>query len=448
MTDLLRKRLLIPLFERRDRNDRLKYLPEVQSELGRSREEVREGQFQRLRQIISYAYENTAFYRRLYDTAGIDVARIKDSGDLLRIPTIGKGELRNCGEELLSREFVNKDLIETATGGTTEAPVRVYLDRESYGRRQAVTLFFYRWFNYNLGDRIAFLWGSHADCGGKPSLKSWIKNTVSYRLFVIHATQLNEEIMYDYFRSIEKFRPKVLQSYPNSLYVFSAFLEKNDLNLDIPVIEVTAERLYPYQRKKIESVFGKKVFNWYGARELGHCATECAQHDGMHVNPYGLYFEVLKDGRQVYDEYGDLVITDLFNKAMPIIRYKIGDIGRISMRSCVCGFPSPMLEDVVGRHADIFRKSDGTLVPGINYDDPSQDELGGIDRYQIVQKDYGAFDLNVVRNAQHHTGEIEFIQDRLSVLMNERLRFRVKYVEDIPREPSGKVRFMKCDMGE
>lgn len=280
--------------------------------------------------------------------------------------------------------------------------------------------------------------------GGR--LRNRVKNWALGRSLFLPTGLLNDEILLSYYEELRRFQPKVLQAYPTPLYHFASFLEGEGLKLSIPYINVAAEYLYDFQREKIESIFGTKIFNWYGARELGHLATECKEHCGLHINSYGVDIEALRNGEAVYDEVGELVITDLWNYALPLIRYRIGDLGIISRKRCPCGSGLPLLSEVGGRLTDTFKKRDGTIIPGIALTNRVIKEHLGIQKLQIIQKDYDLFELKVVKGEKFRQEDIESLEESICRFMQAKLSFQIALVDDIAPEKSGKVRFCKCEM--
>jgi len=167
----------------------------------------------------------------------------------------------------------------------------------------------------------------------------------------------------------------------------------------------------------------------------------------LHINEYGIYLETLCNSKPTYDQLGDIVATDLHNMAMPFIRYKIDDIGIISLRKCACGSRLRILEDVLGRHGDVFKKRDGTSIPGISFADRIITECRGIKQIQIVQTDYERFTLHIVKGTEYSDAAVEDVKKRINNYMHDEMSFEILIVNDIPREKSGKIRFCKCEIG-
>lgn len=445
MHSLLAKPLSI-LVNRLEGDSRWHYVPMVERICSFSKDEVLQDQWGRLLRMIQFVYEKIPFYMDRFREAGITPQAIQSPSDLLRIPILAREDIRRNQVTLLDPSLDRNQLIGAATGGTTDSPIQLFLDRECLYQRRAATHVFYTWFSYRPGDSMAFLWGAQQDFPRTLTFKNKVLQWLLGQSLFLPCSYLNDDIMWDYYKRLSAFQPKVLQAYPTALYLFADFLERNGLRLPIKNINVAAEYLYDYQRQKIESIFGTKIFNWYGARELGHIATECWVHNGMHINTFGVYVEVLKDGKHVQGEMGEIVITDLLNKAMPLIRYKIGDVGSISHRNCPCGSNLPFIEEVGGRYVDTFKKRDGTFIPTVAFTGRVIKEHLGIEKLQIIQKDFEHLQLNIVKGEQYSDRALVNLEEELCQFMRERLSFDVRFVDKILPEKSGKILFCKSEV--
>src|SRR5262249_8028755 len=132
-------------------------------------------------------------------------------------------------------------------------------------------------------------------------------------------------------------------------------------------IITSAMVLHNWQRRVIEEVFACRVTNRYGCEEVSLIACECERHEGLHVNADNLLVEVLRDGRPAAPgEPGSVVVTDLSNRAMPLLRYQVGDVAVATDRLCPCGRGLPLLERIEGREADYVVTPSGRLISGIS----------------------------------------------------------------------------------
>ena len=186
------------------------------------------------------------------------------------------------------------------------------------------------------GLRIAYLWGARQDAPGKPSWKGRLRGALVSRNRFFPSGLLDEAILDGYARELQAFRPVLLQAYPTPLAIFARHLLQRCIRLTIPALSCTAEPLLPAQRETIRAAFGRAPVNWYGARECGRIATECQRLDGLHVNVYGLHVELLPLPDMPAEGVGEIVVTDLWNRALPLIRYRTGDITVLREAPCAC----------------------------------------------------------------------------------------------------------------
>jgi phenylacetate-CoA ligase len=198
-------------------------------------------------------------------------------------------------------------------------------------------------------------------------------------------------------------------------------------------------------RETIEGVFGCKVFDRYGSREVSDIAGECSAHRGLHVFPWGCYVEVVDDAgeRVPAGTEGNILVTCLGNYAMPLVRYQIGDRGVLSSdTTCSCGRGGQILERIAGRNDDIFVRSDGTQIEGgyfgvLLYSRP------WVLQCQVIQRGYTSILFKIKRSAHGCApGELEDIIGKTRMAMGEECQVDFEFVEDIPKSPSGKYRYI------
>jgi phenylacetate-CoA ligase len=204
--------------------------------------------------------------------------------------------------------------------------------------------------------------------------------------------------------------------------------------------------LLPSERAVIESVFECRVGDRYGCEEVGLIASECERHNGMHLNVDHLFIEFLRpDGRPARSgEEGDIVVTDLINRGMPLIRYRVGDVGVPSARRCDCGRGSPLMERVVGRSADFLIKKDGSLVAGVSLVERTLTAIPGLEQMQIVQEELGALLINVVPDARYTAESEAALRREIETVFDDGTVVAVHRLSRLDQEKNGKYRFSIC----
>jgi len=415
------------------------------------REKMNTLQQDRLKNLLTHAYLHVPYYREVLPKAGvINNDHSVNLRNFSRIPLLDKSLIRNHYEELKSDDLSTRKWYENTSGGSTGEPVRFVQDKKYHDVAFAVKMFDDLWSGYTIGDRKIILWGSERDLlVGKETFRTltgrWLRNETYLNTF-----RITPEQMHAYVKCINDFQPVQILAYVASLYELSCFIEQEKLSIHSPrSIMVSAGVLHAHMRETIERIFKAPVFNRYGSREVGDIACECDQHQGLHISPFTHHVEILRqDGSPVnLGEMGEIVITLLTNYAMPLIRYRIGDIGLWSERPCTCGRIWPMLNYVSGKMWDIFRTKSGTQAHGeyfirIFY---FQD---WIKKFQVIQEDFDFIRALIVPNGQEskiremYAKEIDMITEKIRFVMGQDCRVQFDFVEDIDPTASGKYHYI------
>jgi phenylacetate-CoA ligase len=211
-------------------------------------------------------------------------------------------------------------------------------------------------------------------------------------------------------------------------------------------IVATSMMLLGHERALIEQTFGVKVTDRYGCEEVSLIGCECERHEGMHLNHEHSVVEFLRDDGTACapGEDGRIVVTELVNRGMPMIRYEVGDRGAPSDRVCPCGRGLPLMEGLSGRTADFLRAADGSRVAGISLIENTLTRFTGIRQMQLVQEREGAVDANIVPGEGWGQETAAALRASLRDALGAGFAVELKLVERIPQERSGKYRFSIC----
>jgi len=196
----------------------------------------------------------------------------------------------------------------------------------------------------------------------------------------------------------------------------------------------------PRMAVRIAEGAGARFADLYGTSELGSVAASCGQSTGMHLFEGQFLVEVLRDGRSVPPgEVGRLTITDLVNTAMPLVRYEVGDVGRLLPDPCPCGRRTQRVE-VLGRVQEVLARPDGLLTPAEVADAVFSDEA--VANFRLEEYSPGCFDLAVVADPSGGTPDLRDCEERLTALHGSVRRIRTRAVAYLQPEPSGKYLFV------
>jgi len=407
-------------------------------------EALEASQRRNLGRILVHAGEQTAYYRDLFRRSGFAPSADGDREGFGELPLLTKEIVRDNREGMLARNVPREELLQTSTGGSTGTPMVFYRDRECIRRRKGQELFFDRWMDCDIGDKVA-LFVARVHC--PPGMSGWkarLRNATSERLLAFDPYDTSREALERFYREYRAFRPKIIKCFPNSLVVFARFLRERGYHPGRPAaVSCTGENLYAHQKRLFEDVFHCPVFEKYGTFEHGVIASECREHRGMHLFTDGALVEILRDGRPAAPgELGDIVVTDLFNFGMPFIRYRIGDRGIFSSRSCPCGSPLPLLEELAGRDRDLLVAANGDLKPGYLFVEVfNKNNLPGT--FQVIQNCRERVEVKVVPDEGFGEEHEQQIRRHFAGLLGEGVAVEIIRVAEIPREASGKYAYVK-----
>lgn len=413
------------------------------------RQQLEELSFSRLQAILEYAYKNVAFYQQAFDSRGIKPSQVQTLSDLKVFPVLEKQHIQNQIDELVSREFAKKNLLLDRTGGSTGSPIEYYYSKQRHHSRKAATWRHNGFVDWRIGDKAAVLWGASRDLP-EPNLKQKLRNLLLDRTLFFNTAGFQPQAIADFNDQLKKFRPKVILAYANSLGLFAKYLKAEGIRPYSPKAIITsAEMLTPENRKLIEATFGAPVFNRYGSREFSVVASECPKRDGLHVMSEGLFVEIMKDGRHVEDgETGELIITDLLNFAMPLIRYRIGDAASWSSGDCPCGRGLPRLSGIAGRTTDFLVGADGRLCSGAVLTVAMVAQRPSLGQVQLEQNERGRIICRLApRNGPTLLPEDQqFLVDQVKQYLGDGTAIEFDIVSRIEHETSGKYRFSKSTL--
>lgn len=440
------RNVFVPLsLWRRGELAQMSYLREYEHTQFLSPDSIRDLQWRRLRTLLIHAYAQCPFYRARFDRAGLTPSDLRGLDALRALPILEKRDIQEQGDDMVARHWPRDDLIRNQTGGSTGAPVSFYLSKARKCSRAAATLRHNRWAGWRIGDRGAVIWGAPRD---RPS-DTWrarLRSALLREPLWLDTANITEASLAEFHISLLRYRPRIVQAYARSAVLFARYLQNRGLSPHRPHALVTsAEVLEAEERRLLEDVFGCPVFNRYGCREVSVIASECPAHRGLHIMAEGLYVEIdTPRGPAAPGEMGSILVTDLLNLAMPLIRYRIGDLGAWAAGTCPCGRGLPRLERVAGRVTDFLVGCDGRLVSGVflaTYVVAQRPSLGQV---QILQHKAGAVTYRIKpgRDFQHQR-DLEYLQTTTRRYLGGEAVIAIEVVEELPAEPSGKFLFSR-----
>ncbi len=404
-----------------------------------SRDELHRLQLRRLRSLLQHAYLTVPYYKRTFDAAGFKPSQIENIADISKIPLLSKQDVReNVHFAMFSDLHDKKEMHKINTSGSTGEPFVCYADKFQLEMRFATTLRALEMSGWKFGDRQLRLWhqtlGMSRTQAFKERLDAWFM-----RRHFIPAFEMSEDSLKSLIKTIEKKKPVLIDGYAESLN-FIAIASTSRSKHSPRAVMSSAQQLTDSTRAQIENQFGAKVLDKYGSREFSGIAYQCLESQHHHVQDESYVLEVLVDGRPAkVGEVGEVVVTDLNNFSMPLIRYRIGDMAiAVDQTPCRCGRPHSQIGAISGRTQALISCTNGVWLPGTFFAHFFKDFDFAVQHYQITQETSEKFTLKLVPKSQFTDVVKGRIIDDLKAYTGQEQIIEVSLVDEIPLLKTGK----------
>lgn len=308
-------------------------------------------------ELVRYAARRSPLYSdRL---AAVLEEDLTDPQVFARIPILEKEQLRDHYDALIADGSGVRRTKVARTGGSTGLPLKVLKDFSV--RPAALTWRLMDWWGVDPSDSSASV--ERLPWSG---MRRMVNTALWWptRKLNVDAGAMDEADLKRFADGIRRIRPTMLWGYAHSLHEFALSVERNGWEVPAPrAISSTAAPLTGTQAAEIERILRAPIYETYRAAELSLIAGQCEIRRGMHIQADHKLLEVVDDqGRPVPDgEPGEVIVTDLLNRAQPMIRYRLGDVGIIDPEPCACGRPFPVLKSLLGRSNDVIRTPEGLV---------------------------------------------------------------------------------------
>jgi len=394
-----------------------------------------------LRELINVAYDEVPFYRDLMDKASVNPADIQKAADLRKIPIVTKQMLRLAYPDRVTRG-TGKKFHESRSSGSTGANFSVRLDSETAGWYRASFLLALGWAGWKIGE-------PHLQTG--MTLNRDLSRRMKDALLNCHyfsAYDLTDSHLDLCLNILERHSIRHLWGYPGSLYCLARRALEQGWNQPLRSIVTWGDNLYDHYRKTIEEVFGTRVIDTYGCSEGMQISAQCGVGSTYHVHALDVIVEYLDDNEEPVAplQLGDLIVTRLHPGPMPLIRYKVGDVGIAGdTRMCACGRGYDVMQSIQGRDTDmVITQSGNRLI--VHFFTGVLEHFKEIDSFQVIQESLNSIILRVVPtgefSAEMHQRIIDALREK-----GADLNIELELVEEIPLPPSGKRRFIISQLG-
>ena len=408
---------------------------------GLSRHRILANQNRDLRRLIAHACERVPYYRRLFDEHGVDPNAIGDRAALAALPVTDREALQSLPvQDTLAAGVDARQLLAYTTSGSSGRPFTIRRTWSEERRLAAFRMRAMREHGLRFTDR-------EANIRNVEQTKRWHRQRL---LQVLQAMGLFRKIWLDcrlpveaIFDSLQRYQPDVLIGLPHVLARVAGIVAAGGRPPIRPRFVVAGgEVLTPLMRRQIGDGFQARVFNQYGSFECNLIAWECKETGHLHTCDDGVIIEVLYNGKPARaGEIGEVVVTNLHAFAMPLIRYRLGDLATQGFERCPCGRPFSTITAVQGRMVDYFQLSDGRwLHPYVIGDVLSREAGGWLRHFQVTQERPDRIVLRAVAAPIPAPQRIGELIAAVTSVLGPGIEFQVMLVADLAIEPSGKFR--------
>ena len=401
-----------------------------------TRDRLRAYRDERLREVISVAYENVPFYRRRFDELKLHPSDIRTVDDLQKLPYLTKDDIRRAGKDIVAVNYPRRRALVAPTSGATGYPLTIW-----WSRRSAQMEYAFFWTRRRPGVRRGEPYASftglqivRADSLRPPFWRS--NRAANQRCYsVFHMT---DKTIPRYLDDLQRHPRAWFEGYATSIYILARFVLQGQYPFtSYPrAVFTTSEQLLPGYRETIEQAFHTKVYDQYGQHEQSSSITEypCGH---MHYDMANSITEFVPVDREPGATVAEIVGTTLCNEAMPLIRYRAGDLALLPDDPPHCEtHASQIVSAIHGRTNHIIVTGDGRKISNISV---IVKRCRNVSAVQCIQDEPGAVRVRVVKDSGYTTEDEAELLKQFRLRMGEQLDIRVEYAADLIRTKSGKA---------
>ncbi len=397
---------------------------------------LRREQDRRLRALVTHAYERVPMYQRRFEEAGVAPLQIRGVEDMPLLPILGRSEIQTTPiEAMLTRGLDPRRLARVRTSGSTGVPVTVFIGRRELDRRTWMSRYRSRVVS---GCRP---WARRVDVQMPRPVLWWQRPARRFSDVRVDKRLPASEIV----RRIRKYKPQLVSAWPSTWLQICEEIEKTTGRERVAgVYRSGGEDLESYVEKKVESVLLQGLTRYYGSWEFGSIGLECAPRSGFHIYSDNVVVETVpaEFSASSVSGGGEILITALRQKAMPLIRYRIGDYGVLSERRCRCGSPFPILEELLGRTNDVVETRSGRTVTGHEFYNAFR-PLEYLNRFQFVQRTPGAIEARIQPNDRFDAAAEDEVRQILRRITHDDMDVSLFQTDSFPPPKSGKFKLLE-----
>jgi phenylacetate-CoA ligase len=405
-----------------------------------SDEKLRNLQITELQKMIREVKENVPYYRRIFGEISQSVENIAlDS--LSKIPLVEKSQIRTNMEDFINKSRLRYGWEEGHTSGTSGIPLVFPYDLASFQRNLSFRERQYRWGGLTGREKSARFSGRILL--GKHRVAPYWRFNAGENQWLFSSYHITEETLPCYYEALKMLDVAYLDGYPSSIFNVARWIHEKGLSGSWRpwAVFTTGETLLDHHRSVIEEAFGCKVFNFYSSSEGAPFITQCPAGN-MHINSESGIVEFLRPDGSIAEpgEQAEMVVTSFIQRTLPLIRYRIGDVGTLAEnQNCPCGRKFPVVKYISGRESDVLCSTERGMVGSAGLSTALYKIPGRLKDSQIEQVGTDSFVFRYVPNEKELTEqEISIISEELYKRLGKSIEIKFEEVEEIRKGAHGK----------
>ena len=388
------------------------------------------------KEIIYHHLQYNPYYRNFVGQSVVS--------DWNQIPVMTKKDFQKPLAERLSKGYSEKSVFKNKTSGSSGDPFIFAKDKYAHAITWASIIYRFGWYGIDFNQSFqARFYGIPLDFLGytKERLKDFLGKRYRFSIF-----DLSDKVLENVLEKFSRKKFDYINGYTSSIVLFAKFLQQKNIILTdvcptLKVCMVTSEMLFDEDKVLLEKYLGVPVVNEYGASELDLIAFQNTEGDWQ-INSETLFVEILDENNQPlpYGQEGKVVITSLFNKAHPFIRYDIGDIGILDEKSTL---QKPILKKLIGRTNDVAILPSGKKSPGLTFYYVTKsiiEDDGNVKEFIIRQLQKDTFEIDYVSENELDLSQIKKIEEAIALYLEPGLHFTFNRKETLQRTARGKLK--------
>ena len=394
-----------------------------------SETEIASLQQQKLSLLLKHAVGRSEYYKKL----NINIDDNNPVESLKKFPILTKAVLKKNTESILTEP--KKNLLKNGSSGSTGEQTIIYWNKKEQTINRATQLLWWKWANYELGDKLIQT-GINPKRLGLKKYKDFF-----FRTKYVQAFSHNEADIKNVLQGIKDDEDYVLAGYASSLYVMAKIAQENNIKVKFKSAISWGDKLFDYYKKTILDTFGCKTYETYGSGE-GFMIGAQKDLDYMYLMATNVFVEIVDDdGNEVEDgEIGNVIVTNLNGYAMPLIRYKIGDLGIKMARN---NYPThrelqlPIIQKIIGRDTDIVKTPSGNFLVVHSFTGIFE-HIPEIKQFCVIQKELSGIEIQYITDKGFNNDILENIKVQILKSLNEPFEIKFEEVKEIRPTKSGK----------